>query len=378
MSFVIHKSSIKVFFSAAEASGDRHAAGVIRELKSSLHEVDCIGLGGPLMEREGCKLLENIVDRSAMLLHVMGKLGSFLKLRKRVRAYLIQERPDVVVLVDSFAWNIHVARIARKSGIPVLYYVAPQLWAWAPWRIHKLRKTADRIAAILPFEPEWFKKRGLEVNYVGHPLFDNYLPSVAASEPTFPTVALLPGSRSHEIDMLWLPMQKIASQIKGVYPDVRFLSTTVNNDMANLLKERTDPQLGIEIRQTSIQDVTRQADLALVASGTATLEVAAENCPMIVMYHVHPLPWHLLGRWLLTTPYLCLVNILAQRELVPEFMPFYRDTDKVSQCALDLLSSDRKRDQMRQSLQQLMEPLIRPGAAKAVAQMINTVVRIRV
>jgi len=114
------------------------------------------------MAEAGCNLLENTVDSSAMLLYVVGKVGSYLRRFMRVRAYLAQHRPDIVVVVDSFAWNIHVARYARKLGIPVIYYVAPQFWAWAPWRIGKLRKTASEVACILPFEQDWFRKRGVD------------------------------------------------------------------------------------------------------------------------------------------------------------------------------------------------------------------------
>jgi len=150
------------------------------------------------------------------------------------------------------------------------------------------------------------------------------------------------------------------------------LSTTTNPETVEALREQSDPQLGIEVRQSSIGTIARQADLALVASGTATLEVAAQNCPMVVMYYVHPLQWHLLARWLITTPYLCLVNILAGKELVPEFMPFYRDTEAVTQKVLELLGDDQKRGEMQQALGELMRRLIRPGASQAVAEIIQS------
>jgi lipid-A-disaccharide synthase len=363
----------KIFFSIAEASGDRHASKVIHRLVSEDSDLVCVGFGGPEMAKAGCKLLENTVDKSAMLLYVFSKIGAYIRRLKRVRAYLKQNRPEVVVLVDSFAWNIHVARAAKKLNIPVIYYVAPQLWAWALWRIAKLRKTATQIACILPFEQQWFQARGLKTTYVGHPLFDDPQATQVPSQPSAAiglTIALFPGSRSHEIDKLWEPMQNIARKIQKAYPDARFVSTGANPETIELMREQADPQLGIEIRPGSIRDITSQTDLALVASGTATLEVAAQNCPMIVIYHVHPLQWHLLGRWLITTKYLSLVNILANKELVPEFMRFHHNTEPITQKALELLGDDKKRKEMQLALGKLMESLIRPGASQAVAEII--------
>jgi lipid-A-disaccharide synthase len=361
ITIVTGEKSIKIFFSAAEASGDDHAAGVIRQLLVRNPQARISGLGGPKMEEAGCKLLENMVDKSAMLLHVMSKIMAYYRRLNRVKAYLHSEQPDMVVVVDSFAWNIHVAKAASNIGIPVLFYVAPQFWAWAPWRIKKLKKTGGKIACILPFEQQWFQDRGVDAEYVGHPLFqknDRGSDSKTSMvDNPFPKIALLPGSRSHEISYLWPAMLEIAQNIKNAHSEARFFAATNDKGMAEELRAKADPLLGVEIRQTSIDTITSNADLTLVASGTATLQVAAQHCPMIVMYHVHPIQWHLLGRWLLNIPHLSLVNILAQRELVPEFMPFYRQTRQVSQTALDLLGNNEKRDTMRSALKDLTDPL---------------------
>jgi len=308
------------------------------------------------MTQAGCTLLEHLTDRSAMLTHALGQVRFYFVLLSRIKRLFRIDRPDLVVLVDSPAWNFHVARVARRFGIPVLYYIAPQLWAWGAWRSRKLRRRVDKIACILPFEQDWFAQHRIDATYVGHPLFDQFVPADASADPAvgdarFPTVALLPGSRRHEIERLWPPMQHIAARIRKKYPAARFLSAAFDDAGVQFLDRHADPQLDIEITPTAVANITCRAHLTLVASGTATLEVAAQNCPMIIMYYVHPLQWHLAGKWLLKTKHLSLVNILAGRELVPEYMPFYRDADSVAG--------------------ELIQPLIQPGASAKVAAIIE-------
>jgi len=365
-----------VFFSAAEASGDNHAGKVVELLRRDTPEVNCVGLGGEAMAGAGCNLLENLVDKSAMLTDAFVQVGFYWKLLQRVKRYLRQEPPEAVVLVDSPAWNFHVAYWAKKLDIPVLYYIAPQLWAWGGWRIGKLRRRVDEVACILPFEQQWLQQRGVKANYVGHPLFDDNQQIEPVSpwlyeSKVFPTVTLLPGSRRHEIARLWPVMQEIACRIKQEYPDARFQTTAANAATVEILTETANKSLCIDIRQTSIEAVTRHVDLTLVASGTATLEVAAQNCPMVVMYYVHPLQWHLVGRWMVKTKYLSLVNILADKELVPEFMPFSGKADKVADTALELLADEKARRQMREALQDLLRPMMQGGASAKVAAMVR-------
>ncbi|MCK5269492.1 MAG: lipid-A-disaccharide synthase, partial [Sedimentisphaerales bacterium] len=317
-----------IFISAAEASADKHAAALVTQLRRELPDIDCDGLGGPAMQREGCNLLENLVDRSAMLTHAIGQVGFYYKLLGRVKQYFQQQRPSLVVVIDSPAWNFHVAKAAKELGIPVLYYIVPQLWAWGAWRAGKLRQRTDRLACILPFEQQWFRERDIQVDYVGHPLFDDDNLIKAAdlhgkenNHNNFPTIALLPGSRGHEIERLWPVMLEIGRRIREEFPKARFVTTAVSEKYEAVLREQASKKLNVEIRRSGIEAVTRHADLALVASGTATLEVAAQHCPMVVMYHVNLVQWHLAGRWIIKSKYISLVNILAGREIVPEFIP---------------------------------------------------------
>ena len=365
-----------IFVSAAEASADKHAAGIIRQLRNELPDLAWDGLGGPEMAAAGCKLLENLVDRSAMLTHALGQVGFYFRLLRRLKRYFLEKRPDLVIVIDSPAWNFLVAKVAKKLGIPVLYYIAPQMWAWGAWRVNKLKRRTDRIACILPFEPQWFKEHGIEAEYVGHPLFDDIQPMTGIvnkehDDNLFPTIALLPGSRKHEIEWLWQPMQKIAEQIKGKFPSARFITAARNDSAAKELREMLNLKLQIEIRQVSIEAATRYADLAVVASGTATLEVAAQHCPMIVMYHVNRIQWHLAGKWIVKSPYICLVNILANKELVPEYVPFSGRINQIGQESIALLEDKDRLQRMREGLKELVEPIVAPGATAKVVEIIK-------
>jgi lipid-A-disaccharide synthase len=373
---MVQQQSYKVFISAAESSGDKHAAKLIHQVKAAVPRVQCSGLGGAAMAQAGCKLLENIVDRSTMLASALTQVRFFKQLKKRMAEIFRAERPDVVVLVDSPAWNFHVAAEAKKLGIPVLYYIAPQMWAWGAWRIKKLRRLTDKVACILPFEEQWFSDHGVAVEYVGHPLFDdenNISPVSPWSHQSnqYPTVALLPGSRRQEILHHWPVMQKIAMSIREKFPDARFRTAASSEQNHELLQRNLFITNDLEIRQASLEATVRHADLSVVVSGTATLEVAAQNCPMIILYYVPWLSWNLVGRWLIKTRYLSLVNILAGRELVPEFMPFYKNqTEKVARTALALLDNPERLQQMRLSLRQMVEPIVQSGASAKVAQLV--------
>jgi lipid-A-disaccharide synthase len=371
---MIENTKPKIFFSAAEVSGDKHAANLIKHLRQEIPHYNCQGLGGPAMEAAGCDLLKNLTDSSAMLTHAISQVGFYLKLLRQIKKHFATSPPQLVVLIDSPAWNFHVAKAARKFQIPVLYYIAPQLWAWGAWRTGKLRKNIDRLACILPFEQQWFRDRNIRTDYVGHPLFDDQkpIPPGTPDPRYFPTVALLPGSRSHEIDQLWSAMQKIARRIMIEYPGARFLTAVTNENLLEKLKDQADPSLDLQIRQTSIEAVTRHADLALVASGTATLEVAAQHCPMIVMYPVNRLHWHLAGRWLVKTNHISLVNILANKEIVPEYIPFGNRVNAVANNAISLLADHQGLNQTRIELEQLVKPIMQPGTAAKVTEIIKT------
>lgn len=329
------------------------------------------------MEQLGCQLLENTVAKAAMIYNVLGQIGYYRSLIQKARLYLRENKPDVVVVCDSPAFNFHIAKAAKKRGIPVLFYVAPQLWAWAPWRIHKLRKCCDKLACILPFEEQWFKTRGVAAKFVGNPLFDELTESPDSNCKTYADyvpqkakIALLPGSRKAEIESLWVPMQQIAVQIRQRYPDAHFFTVAPDMSRMLLLHKHRLPGFSCFEQTGGLMHLCKQVDLAIVASGSATLQVAAAGCPMIVMYQSSRLLWHVVGKWLIRTPHLSLPNIVAGRALVPEYMPYFRSTEPIVDTVMDYLADGQLLRKASSELIELVKPLAGRNTADQVAEMV--------
>lgn len=378
------------------------------------------------MAAAGCRLIANPVGRSAMLVGaVFSQARYWYKLLKLIKREFSGQKPAVVIPIDSSAVNLRVAGIAKQAGIPVCYYVAPQLWASRPWRITKLKAVTDTVCCVLPFEEAYFRKGGVHAVYVGHPMFDTpahtpetdpasvepLLPDISIeqhrgfvaahknhilypcdnpwqeirefsgtartappgmSNPTTlpsnprvgshggggPRVAIFPGSRKGEIDANLPPMLEIISEIKGRFPRVSFVAAAPSEERAwqirKFLRKGNTP---VEIRVGMTDAIIRWSDLVLTKSGTATLQVARHHKPMIVMYAVAAWKWHLVGRHIINTKYISLVNILADRELVPEYVPFYGSPLPVAHEAIELLDRVELRANMSRDLAALVQPL---------------------
>ncbi|MFQ6036762.1 MAG: lipid-A-disaccharide synthase [Sedimentisphaerales bacterium] len=377
----IHKT-YRIFISAAEPSGDAHCAAVITVLRQSNYDIEFIGVGGPKMAEAGCKLLENTVARAAMLYKAFSQIGHYYRLIKRITRFLKGHKVDLVIVCDSPAFNFHIAKAAKKAGTKTLFYVAPQLWAWAGRRIRKLRKYCDKLCCILPFEQNWFSEKGVNTTFVGSPLLDelqsclhSYIKNYADFDPQNLRLALMPGSRTAEIDSLWQPMQQIALRIKEKYPAATFITVAVDAKRKQALKAAQIAGFDCQYTIGSVSDTAAAVDFALVASGSATLQVAAVGCPMVVMYQSSRILWHLIGRWLVKTKYLSLVNILANRELVPEFMPYFSSIEPIVQSIEQLLEDRDRLAKISDELIKLSEPLAekkaRDEVAKIVAEMLT-------
>ena len=366
----------RIFLSAAEPSADSHCAGLITALKKSGYNIDFVGVGGAKMASAGCKLLETNVGQAAMIYKAFSKVGHFYKLIKRIKAYLKKEKIDLVIVCDSPAFNFHVAKAAKKAKIKTIFYVAVQLWAWGGWRIDKLRKCCDKLCCILPFEQDWFRQRGIDTIFVGNPLLDQldvlsgYRKDYSDFKPQDVRIALMPGSRSAEIETLWQPMQQIAVRIRKKYPNATFTTVAVDDRGKEALK--STQILGFRCKYTirSVCDTAQECDFTIVASGSATLQVAAVGCPMVIMYQSSKILWYLLGRWLLKTKYLSLINILAEKELVPEFMPYFSSIEPIAEAIEQLLSERDKLAQLSSQLIQLAEPLRQASASENTARIV--------
>lgn len=371
----------RIFVSACEHSADLHCANLIQAAGSlpaaSKPTLDWVGLGGQRMAAAGCTLLANPVQRAAMHYKVLGQLGYYRQLIKQATAFLTENPVDLVVVCDSPAFNFHIAKAARRLGIPVLFYVAPQLWAWAPWRIYKLRRCCTKLACILPFEQEWFSSRGVDATYVCNPLFDTLEEPVERNTKTYaayhtnaPRIALMPGSRDAEIVTLWPAMLKIASLLKAKHPQATFVACAADAEKLATLKTMAQGGPDVQIDIGRVHETARACDFTLVASGSATLQVAAAGCPMAILYQSSKWLWHLVGRWLIRTRYLSLVNILARQELVPEYMPYFEAVEPIAQTCSDLLSNTDALKQTSQALTELVKPLTITKAHQNVARIV--------
>jgi lipid-A-disaccharide synthase len=373
----------RIFISACEPSGEEHCAKLIKALKKracggneTSQEIEFVGVGGIEMAGAGCKLMENTADKATMIYNAFARINYYKKLLGRIKAYFAENRVDLVIVCDSPAFNFHVAKIASKHHIKVLFYVAPQLWAWARWRLRKLRRLCDRLACILPFEQDWFAGRGIDATYVGNPLFDDtdVGASVSCKEyadfnPRALRIAILPGSREAEIKKLWPAMQKIALRLVVNHPMSQFKVCAVTDDKLRLLKDKQYKAFECDYVTSGVIDTARWADLALVASGSATLQVAAAACPMIIMYQSSRVMWYLFGCWLVRTRFLSLVNILAGREVVPEFMPYFGSITPIVDKCNELIANKIKLTTMSRELVDLARPLIGRNASQTVANM---------
>lgn len=309
-------------------------------------------------------------------------------LLRRLRQYLAEQKFNAAVLVDSPALNLPIASICRKLNIPVLYFIAPQTWAWGPkgWRNARVRKRVTRLACIWPFEEPYFRDAGIPADYVGHPSFDRLLGVKPTAEQiadmkgsATPLITLLPGSRQHVVDEVFPGQLEIARALAIRYRNISFVVVAANAEMKAVIETairehgRSLPikvVQGAESRAAAIE----AADLVLVASGTITLEVAYRGAPMLVMYNASRWTYNLIGRWLITTPHLSIPNILAGRRIVPEFMPYYLNVDPIIAAAVEWLSTPGKLQKVREDLLASVRPIVKGGASDQAARILSEMI----
>jgi len=329
------------------------------------------------MEKAGCRILEKTAGRAVMAHNALAHLKYYRQLILRTTQYLHDNRPDLVIVCDSPAFNFHIAKAAKANGIQVLFYVAPQLWAWASWRITKMRRVCDKLACILPFEQQWFKSRGVDASFVGNPLFDGLTVDVvenskdfSAFDPAKTTIALLPGSRNAEIKNLWPAMQQIAQKLKDRWPTIKFITSAYDTEKLEFLKSRIIKNFQCEYTTSSVSTVAKKAEFAIVASGSVTLQVASSGCPMIIMYRTSRILWHLVGKWLIRTRFLSLVNILAGRQLVPEFMPHFGSVNPIVDKCKMIMRNKSRLTKISRELVRLVAPIAQKNASENTAKIV--------
>lgn len=372
----------RIFISVAEDSADLHAAALLRKARGLLPHCTFCGLTGPRTRAAGAETIYDLSKHAAMLTGVVSVVGRAWQAVREVKRSWRASPPHLVLLLDSPELHLRLARLARARGLPVLYYVAPQTWAARPGRNRQIAATVDRLACILPFEEEYFRRAHVDAEYVGHPLFETLADETA--DPAVvdrlraggsPLVALLPGSRRHVVDAV-LPLQlKVLRKLRAAGVSARTAISAVSAERAEQI--RAHLSAGRSQGEVIVGDngsLLTAADLVLVASGTATLHVAHYRKPMIVMYDAGRLLGALyrpFGRLILKTPHLSLVNILARRRVVPEFMPVVRDTGEVARVASRLLTDEDWRRLMTAQLDEVVRPLETSNASANVCRIIR-------
>ncbi|MGD9855704.1 MAG: lipid-A-disaccharide synthase [Planctomycetaceae bacterium] len=363
-----------LFFSVGEPSGDQHAAHVISAIRRRHPQARITGFGGSRMEHAGCQRLYPLADLAVMgLFDVLPLLWTFIRLIRLAGRSFREQRPDAVVLVDCPGFNWWIARQAKKLGIPVFYYLPPQLWAWAPWRIRKIRKFVDHVLSALAFEVDWYRRRGVEVEFVGHPFFDEVAaykldPSAISDlqRGNRRVVGILPGSRKKEVTRNFPVMLRVIRDLHERHPDVRFAVACYkaeHRDLCRACMTPTDERLPIDLLVQQTSEIIEAADCCLMVSGSVSLELLARDTPAVVFYRG---TWMMcfLGHLLIRCRYMTLVNLLAGRELMPEFPFVIENSEAVGKMTRLLdgwLSCEADRQDVIDQLAELRSHVAEPG-----------------
>ncbi|MBI4548356.1 MAG: lipid-A-disaccharide synthase [Ignavibacteriae bacterium] len=368
---------MRIMVIAGEASGDLHGAGVVRELKRRDSDCDIYGIGGDKMQAAGMELIYHVRELSVMgFWEIVQHLPLLHSVERTLTVLLKARKPDVLLLVDYPGFNLRFAHVARTLGINIVYYISPQVWAWNPGRARKMKGLVDKMLVVFPFEVDFYKTQGIDVEFVGHPLLEvlnepqdrQAFCKRYGFEDNKPIVGLFPGSRQQEIERIFpamlgaariLQAQRGAQVAVGVSSlfDFDFIKSFIRDDFS------------VQLIQHSTYDVMKNSDIALVTSGTATLETAYYQTPMIVVYKTSWLTY-LLARSLIRIKHIGLVNIVAGKQLVPELLQRRVNPQQLADEALRLLCDDGLRRQMSNNLSIIREKLGSSGASVRVAETI--------
>ncbi|MFM9959400.1 MAG: lipid-A-disaccharide synthase [Phycisphaerales bacterium] len=349
-----------LLFTAFEPSGDDHAAAVILEIRKRHPHVSIFAWGGPKMAAAGATIVARTGDRSVIGLPGWGVIKHYRRVFKDIDAWLRANKPTLHIPVDSPGANFPVAKMAKRAGVRVVHLVAPQLWAWGPWRVNKLRKRTDLVLCILPFEEDFFRTRGVRAKFVGHPLFDEPLDIAAldAQAKKLPEgelrIALFAGSRTTELRRNFPVLLKTFRELKRRYPGVVgvFGATTeaVRQSLYDRSKQWGGWPEGLDCVAGQTDTVVRWCDLALVKSGTVTLQIAKQAKPMVIFYKASKLAYHAVGRWIISTPYIALPNLIAGYEIIPELVPYFDGPERLIEAADELISDPAAQETQRRAL----------------------------
>jgi lipid-A-disaccharide synthase len=377
---------------AGEPSGDAHAAALVRALRERepQAEFEFFGATGAQMREAGVESIVRADDLAILgLVEVAGALPKFWRAYRALKRAALERRPRAVILVDWPDFNLRLARSLHRQGLRVIYYISPQLWAWRSYRARNIRRDVDLMLAILPFEPRWYEERGItHVEFVGHPLVGEVKPLYGRAEfcrrydldQSRPIVALLPGSRHKELERILPPMLDAAAIISRTRPETQFVIVLAPNrraaEVEAIVDHRRDgsglPRV-LRIAQHATREALGAADAAAIASGTATLEAALADTPLVIVYKESALNWHTLGR-LISAEHFGLVNLIAGERLATELMQNELNGERLAEEITALLDEERNRD-FRARLRVATDRLGEGGASRRAAEAILRAIR---
>lgn len=378
------KPGIDVLLSCGEASGELYAAELVREIRGMDPQARCFGLGGRRLERAGAEILVDLREISVIgLVEVLSKLPALKRAQTTLLGAAAARRPDVAVLIDFSGFNLRLARRLKALGVPVVYYVSPQVWAWRRGRLKSIREHVDRMLVILPFEESFYREAGIPVTFVGHPLVDLVRQSEdrssffrrAGLDQKRPLVALMPGSRPRELE-LHLPIVAGAiERIRARSPGTQFVLLKASTvDEGAIQSGLGGFFASVRVLSESSYDALYHAQAAIVASGTATVEAALAETPMVVIYRIGGLSYRL-GRPFVRIPFYAMVNLIAEREVVPELIQDEMTEERVASETLRLLESSEASESMRRDLREVKRRLGTGGASRNAAREVLSVAR---
>lgn len=370
---------MKIMFSAGEASGDTHAASVATALRELDPTVELFGMGGTLMERAGVRIVYDIKNLGVIgIVEIIKSLPKFFKLRTYLKRVMMKEKPDILVCVDYPGFNMKLAAVAHELGIPVVYYIAPTIWAWHSSRGDTIRKYVTKVASIFPFEADAYRKYKCDVEFVGHPLLDIVHPTMNRDEALVyfdarkeaKKILLMPGSRKQEVLSLLDTMLKSAEILMETHDDIQFFlpraHTIDRSELESFIESHNVP---VTITEDHTYDLMQICDACLAASGTATLETAMMELPTVLLYRVSPITYGI-GKMVVNVSHVGLPNIIAGKEVIPELLQDEVNPKRIVAAVAPLIDDESANAAMRTELREVRHTLGEPGAVKRVAHLV--------
>lgn len=360
-------SERRFFLVAGEVSGDQHGAALIAAMNSLHPDLHFAGIGGSRMQDQGMNCIYSAEEMALVgFSEVLRRIPNLMRVMRRTVRFILDWRPERIIVIDYPGFNLRLAKRIHGKGIPVTYYISPQVWAWRENRVAAIRKYVDQMLVIFPFELDWYRKRGVTAQFVGHPLLEEPNPEISRAQflrslnldPERPVLTLYPGSRPQEIDRHLQILFDATNLLLESLPQLQVILGLASGLSEEMIPEEV--RRTVSIVKNDPRLTLRYCDAAMVASGTATLEGTIWGIPMVVVYRVAPTSWWL-GRKLVKVPFVSMVNIMSGEQVVPEFLQERARPALIAKAAFDFLTDDDHREAVRKKMAAIRHSLMPPG-----------------